>query len=753
LNATPLELARVVNSRSRESDSEYVSQDADVEEARRMDEDDNDTRTPNHGNRDLDHNKLDRRDGTMSSMYHGNQIACIQFLYFLFVCLMDGASVRVGIWCLLYSRPWLFSLIGINAEEWGFGLEQPVKMISIHAVLLYCLFYLVANMWFAIWFLILFLAKWRLIGVYTPGLKTSRSWFVRNWIVGRIAARIPWSTVYGTPLGNSMLSMLGAKVGERAYLKIDSRAPIIGGFDCIEIGKDACINHAFVSAISMSPLGVDVGQVRVLDRAVVDPRATLVGHNTLLKDSQLGCLSNMKRGDAIPSGEYWIGSPAAHSRAVENVTPLAAGLKGKKLGYGTYHLLQSVYTFVVHLSIGIPLTFTTAVLLFLSNNWWTPLIFIFFILFHIPWATLIMIVVPALYIKSINHFNDLSAGDYHLYSWPSLLITLKQGLFAVPQGLLNNTFFLVDWMRWCGAKIGQRSEFARVQGAVPDMMAFGDETFLSNWTHVATSEILGGVLRVGGVKVGDRFLAGNRSVIPIKTKMGHNVLLGVLSLAPTDAAPTDDITWLGNPAIPLSHPKNDNYPVPKGLEAEARRIWDFIAICIPLTLLGAMSISWFLLAHVFHLKDALFPYVFHSAAAGFVVRISFSFLTAKWLYWYFENGARPSQQDYWSPFNHRWHIYSKTWATFVRPTILIDVEGSWFMNKFLTTTTDMQIGKGSYLACADAFREHDLVRIGTGSVINTFGEVSFVISCQCAPKMIRMSGTVTHMKRFTPLPI
>ena len=82
-----------------------------------------------------------------------------------------------------------------------------------------------------------------------------------------------------------------------------------------------------------------------------------------------------------------------------------------------------------------------------------------------------------------------------------------------------------------------------------------------------------------------------------------------------------------------------------------------------------------------------------------------------------------SEHDYWSAFNHRWHIYSKTWATFVRPTILIDLEGSWFMNKFLTSTTDMQIGEDSYLACADAFREHDLVRIGKGSVINTFGEL------------------------------
>jgi len=709
LNATPNELARVVGTREVENKGEDVSKKAtECEDAP-------------HG----DHAKV---TSEFSSMYHGKWVGFVQFLYFLGACLMDGASVRVGIWCLLYSRVWLFSLIGINAEKWGFGIEQPLKMICIHCVLLYLLFYVVAWMWFCIWYILLFLAKWMLIGVYTPSLKTSRSWFVRNWIVGRIASRIPWSTVYGTPLGNFMLASLGAKIGKRAQLAIDSRAPLISGFDCIEIRDDASINHAFVSSISMTPLGVDVGQIRVLERAIVDPRATLLGHNTLMQDSQLGCLSSLKRGDVIPSGECWSGSPAVYGREVE-MPPPADTLKGRDLGYSRYYLIRCVYNFVAHLGIGIPLTLTTAVLLFVTNHWPTTWIFVFFILFHVPWAAIIMVVVPAWYIKSINYFNDLSAGDYHLYCWQSLLISLKQGLFATPQGLLNNTYFLVDWMRWCGAKIGRRSEIARVRGAVPDMLDFGHETFLSNWTHVATPQVLGKVLRVGSVKVGNRFLAGNRSVVPINTHLGDDVLLGVLSLSPTK---TDDFVegkmWLGNPAFPVSHESSDDYPIPTGWNAEMRRFWDVLAICAPLTLLGAMSISWFLLAHGFHTIDTIFPYVVHSAAAGFIVRIAFSFFTAKWLYWYFENGAKPSVQQYWSAFNHRWHIYSKVWAVFIRPTILVDLEGSWFMNKFLTTCTDMKIGEGSYIACADAFREHDLVRIGKGSVIDTFSEVIFVSS-------------------------
>jgi non-ribosomal peptide synthetase-like protein len=658
---------------------------------------------------------------SLSKMYHGKWIRLIQFLYFVGTCLMDGVAVRIGIWCLLYSRVWLFSLVGINAEEWGSGIKNPIKMISIHAVLIYCLFYVVAWMWFYIWYLILFLAKWILIGVYTPGLKTSRSFFIRNWIVGRIASRIPWSTVYGGPLGNLMLSLLGAKIGKRAYVAVDSRAPIDSGFDCIEIGEDASINHAFVSGVTMYPLGIDVGRVRVLDRAVVDPRSTLVGHNTLMEDSHLGNLSSMRKGDEIPSGEYWTGSPAEYTRETESPPP-SNEIKGMNIGYRKYHYLRTVYTFFAHLGIGIPLAFTTAVLLFVTNNWWTPLVFVFFILFHVPWAAIIMIVIPALYIKAINKFNDLSAGNYHLYCWQSLLISLKQGLFAIPQGLLNNTYFLVDWMRWCGATIGCRSEIARVRGAVPDMMDFGDETFLANWTHVATPQIIGRVLQVGNVKVGNKFLAGNRSVLPINTELEDDVILGVLSLAPTKAEGTYGKTFIGNPCFAVTSSPRLPYPEPKGFQAASRRIWDVIAICMPLALLAALSISWFLLAHVFH-QDSVFPYVIHSAAAGFIVRISYSFLTAKWLYWYFENGCKPSIQEYWSAFNHRWHIYSKVWALFIRPTILTDIEGSWFMNKFFTTCTDMKIGEGSYLACSDAFREHDLVRIGKGSVINTFGEL------------------------------
>jgi hypothetical protein len=70
---------------------------------------------------------------SLSKMYHGKWIRLIQFLYFVGTCLMDGVAVRIGIWCLLYSRVWLFSLVGINAEEWGSGIKNPIKMISIHA--------------------------------------------------------------------------------------------------------------------------------------------------------------------------------------------------------------------------------------------------------------------------------------------------------------------------------------------------------------------------------------------------------------------------------------------------------------------------------------------------------------------------------------------------------------------------------------------------------------------------------------------
>jgi hypothetical protein len=81
----------------------------------------------------------------------------------------------------------------------------------------------------------------------------------------------------------------------------------------------------------------------------------------------------------------------------------------------------------------------------------------------------------------------------------------------------------------------------------------------------------------------------------------------------------------------------------------SHQIWDMIAICTPLALLATLSISWFLLA-LFH-QDSVFPYVVHSTAAGFIVHISYSFLTEKWLYWYFENGCKPSMQGYRPVFN------------------------------------------------------------------------------------------------------
>jgi len=85
-------------------------------------------------------------------------------------------------------------------------------------------------------------------------------------------------------------------------------------------------------------------------------------------------------------------------------------------------------------------------------------------------------------------------------------------------------------------------------------------------------------------------------------------------------------------------------------------------------------------------------------------------------------GLLPHTEDYWSPFNHWWHIYSKTWAFFVRPYFVKLLQGTVFINWFFMAATLMKIGDYAYIAQADAFREHDLVRIGDYSIINSFAE-------------------------------
>ena len=176
----------------------------------------------------------------------------------------------------------------------------------------------------ALWFPILYLG----FGLTTLGVCVALKWFV----VGRyhsierpLWSRFVWRSelvtstyenlavpfftnmLKGTPYINWCLRFLGAKIGKRVFMDTTD----ITEFDMVNVGKDAALNfecglqtHLFEDRV------MKVSRIEIGDRATVGSLAIVLYDSTMENDTALGSLSMLMKGETLPAGTRWEGSPA-----------------------------------------------------------------------------------------------------------------------------------------------------------------------------------------------------------------------------------------------------------------------------------------------------------------------------------------------------------------------------------------------------------------------------------------------------------
>jgi non-ribosomal peptide synthetase-like protein len=164
----------------------------------------------------------------------------------------------------------------------------------------------------ALGFLVVVALKWLLVGRYKAGNHPLWCDFVwRTELVTGIYENFGvfffLDTLRGTPFMAWPLRLLGMRVGRRCY--IDSSW--FTEFDLIDVEDEAQLNedanlqtHLFEDRV-MKVAGVRVGQ-----RTTVGLKATVLYDTTLEDDVCLGDLSLLMKGETLPKGTRWQGTPA-----------------------------------------------------------------------------------------------------------------------------------------------------------------------------------------------------------------------------------------------------------------------------------------------------------------------------------------------------------------------------------------------------------------------------------------------------------
>ena len=154
--------------------------------------------------------------------------------------------------------------------------------------------------------------KWILVGIYRPRVEPLWSTFVRrtelvtglyeNVVVPALLLHLA-----GTPFAPVIMRILGAKVGRRCYIE----TTFMTEFDLVSIGDDC--NICFASSLQthlFEDRVMKMSRLNIGNGCSVGPRAVILYDSRLEDRVRLHALSLVMKGETLPEGTEWCGSPA-----------------------------------------------------------------------------------------------------------------------------------------------------------------------------------------------------------------------------------------------------------------------------------------------------------------------------------------------------------------------------------------------------------------------------------------------------------
>lgn len=563
------------------------------------------------------------------------------------------------------------------------------------------------------------LMKWLVIGKVKPGIYPLwGQYYFRWWFVRRFLAVIPTQYLSGTPLMPLYYRLLGAKIGKGVQLQNAS----IDVPDLVEIGDGAIVSEG----VNLATSGVERG-VLILGRTTIGERAFLGSMSVVGRDAKIGdgaVLEDLSMAPAnieIPAGEIWSGSPA---KRVGRVAPTPAPLEPSPLR----KLLVGLGLFLAALVLPVAavLPIAPGLILIIELDWATTdysYIAITPLLAAIYVVSMCLLTVVAKWLL----LGKVKPGDYSLWSGFYVRFWFVRQLGELALDLLHPlyaTLYVAPWYRALGAKVGARAEISTATSLVPDLIEIGPESFIADGVVFGAPRALPGGLRLAHTRIGKRTFVGNSGLLPTGADLGDEVLIGVLSKPPADAASAliRGSTWFGSPAIRL--PKRQQAAVfdegarfkPSKRLVATRLAIESVRVTLSLTIfLSFFSIFLTVIGELDDLPNGplamalAFPFLYlaFALAAGLAVII---------LKWVVMGRYVPTNQPLWSLFVWRSELVTSTYENLAVPLLLEPLRGTPYINIYLRLL-GCKIGKRVFTDTTD-ITEYDLVDVGDDAALN-----------------------------------
>jgi non-ribosomal peptide synthetase-like protein len=170
--------------------------------------------------------------------------------------------------------------------------------------------------------------KWIVVGRYRPFEQPFWSAYVWrlelvNALFEFLAVPIGLETLRGTPLLPWYLRLLGCRIGRRAYINSTGFLE----FDLVEVGDRATLNADCILQTHLFEDRILKGSaVRVGEDCEIGAQSIVLYDTEMKPGARLGSLSLLMKGETLPSGRFWMGSPLHNAAAAaESAVQAPAG--------------------------------------------------------------------------------------------------------------------------------------------------------------------------------------------------------------------------------------------------------------------------------------------------------------------------------------------------------------------------------------------------------------------------------------------
>jgi len=553
--------------------------------------------------------------------------------------------------------------------------------------------------------LLLVLAKKLLIGTYRPvRVPVYSGFYLRNWIVQRIARLVPWDLISGTEFENAALRALGARIGKRVHLH-RGVALADGGWDLLTLGDDVMVGQdATLRLVDLVGGCLVIGPVTLGAGSTLEVRAGMSAHSTLGERAYLGALSNLPEGARVPEGECWDGVPA---RLVGRAPDKVAHASTRELSPALHAAALVLARCAAALVFMLPPIVTLAGLAWLAgadprqlgqallDGSWSG-----FSLVSISIALVLAlplgVMLEALFLRALGR---VPVGSISRFDPAYVRVALKSEVLQSAGDWIAGTLLWPVWLRLAGMRVGRNCEISTIIDVVPECLEIGDDCFLADGIYLGGPRLHRGVVTLTHTRLAHGDFVGNHAVILDGQELPEEVLVGVCTV-PEPEHMHGGTSWFGHPPFELPRRKYTGFAhslthTPNFFRRANRLAWELARFLLPVPPLWLLfaSASW-AASRVVSTGGALeaigtVALATSAAAATTVLAV----LALKWI---LLGRVRPGEHALWSFWCCRWDYHYEIWSKWGRP-LLSSLEGTLFLPWYLRAM-GARIGKRSVLA-------------------------------------------------------